>query len=128
MSVQDLLSPYVNRFTLLHQQKASAILEFSCSNGKINVNLKHDLGEVKVPSPQTNLGPPAYSDVVKKNKSLSQINRLQRRAKARAEESHNAPTSIVNDDSEKETPEAVQKSLRLKKPDLKLKKPVEKQN
>ena len=115
MSVQDLLSPYVNRFTLLHQQKASAILEFSYSNGKINVNLKHDLGEVKVPSPQTNLGHPAYRDVVKKNKSLSQINRLQRRAKARAEESHNAPTSIVNDDSEKETPEAEQKKLEAEK-------------
>ena len=47
---------------------------------------------INASSPQNNSGHPAYSysDVVKKNKSLSQINRLQRRAKARAEEFQSA--------------------------------------
>ena len=108
--MQDLLAPYVNWFAILHQQKASVILELSRFNGKINVNLKHDLGEVKASSPQNNIGHPAYSDVLIKNKSLSQINRLQRRAKARAEESHSAEKAEtapirVMEDSEKEAPE-----------------------
>ena len=46
MSSQEQLNPYLNRFTLLVQQHATAKLEFSCSDGKVTVNLFHDLGGV----------------------------------------------------------------------------------
>ena len=52
MSVPDLFAPYFKRCTLLHLQKTSAILEFSCSNEKIKVNLKDDREAGKVPNPQ----------------------------------------------------------------------------
>ena len=88
MSVQDLLAPNIKCFIILHQRKASSKFQFSCYDGKINVDLKHDLGEVKSSSPpQAYLVNPSYSDIDKKNKSMSQINRLQRKDKARAEES-----------------------------------------
>ena len=85
MSPQEQLNPYLSRFTTLVQQHASAKLEFSCMNGKVTVNLMHDLGVVEKASPakteqQTENGP-----VLRKNLSLSQIIRLKNRAAARAE-------------------------------------------
>ena len=47
MSSQEQLNPYLNRFTILVQQQATAKLEFSCSDGKVTVNLFHDLGSVE---------------------------------------------------------------------------------
>ena len=39
MSSQEQLNPYLNRFTTLVQQHATAKLEFSCSRGKVTVNI-----------------------------------------------------------------------------------------
>ena len=87
MSVQELIAPYLNRFVILLNQNATAKLEFSCAEGKVQVNIFHDLG---VPKPIHVPGPPVkkagYNEVLKKNLKTSQLNRLKRRAAARAEE------------------------------------------
>ena len=85
MSAKDLISPYLNRFVAINEQKSTAKLELCCKDGKVVVNFHHDLGliEETIPRPQSKL--PAYSDILKKGVSTSQLNRLQRRAEARAE-------------------------------------------
>ena len=85
MCPQEQLNPYLNRFTLLVKQNASAKLEFNCLNGKVTVNLFHDLGVVEKTSPATVVQNPEEGPVFKKNVSLSQIVRLKKRAAERAE-------------------------------------------
>ena len=43
MSVQEQLAPYINRFATLYHQNASAKLEFNIADGKLHVNLFHEL-------------------------------------------------------------------------------------
>ena len=86
MSVQELLAPYLNRFVFLHQLNASAKLELICEQGKLTVNIKHELGEVEQASLHVTSKAPLYKNVLKKNVPISQFNRLQKRAIARAEE------------------------------------------
>ena len=86
MSAKDLISPYLNRFVDLNQQKFTAILELCCRDGKVTVNFHHDLGVIEEVTPKPHFVFPAYSDILKKNASTSQITRLQRRAETRAEE------------------------------------------
>ena len=87
MSVKDQLSPYLNRFVILCQQKSNVKLELCCDNGQVSVNLSHTLGVVSSTSPYEFPKKEKYSDVLKKkNIGTSQLNRLQRRASERAEE------------------------------------------
>ena len=88
MSAKDLISPYLNRFVAINQQKSNARLELCCKDGKVTVNFHHDLGLVEEasPRPKSDLLLPVYSDVLKKNINISQATRLQRRAETRAEE------------------------------------------
>ena len=87
MSVQELIAPYLNRFLILFNQNANAKLELSCAEGKVNVNIFHELGVIEQPLPPT---PPVkkagYNEVLKKNLKISPLKRLQRRAAARADE------------------------------------------
>ena len=85
MSTQEKLNPYLNRFTILVQQHATAKLEFNCLDGKVTVNLLHDLGVVEKAPPATAVQQSEKGQVLKKNVSLSQIIRLQKRAAERAE-------------------------------------------
>lgn len=86
MSAKDLISPYLNRFVAINQQKSFAKLELICSNGKVSVNFFHDLGVIEEETPKHDQDQPAYSDVLRKNVHLSQSARLKRRAETRAEE------------------------------------------
>ena len=87
MSVKDQLSPYLNRFVILCQQKSNVKLELCCDNGQVSVNLSHTLGVVSSTSPYEFPKKEKYSDVLKKkNIGISQLNRLKRRAFERAEE------------------------------------------
>ena len=87
MSAKDLISPYLNRFVAIKNQKATAKLELYCKDGKVVVNFQHELGLIEETSPGPHSEIPAYSDILKKGVSTSQLNRLQRRAEERAEKS-----------------------------------------
>ena len=39
MAIQEHLAPYLNRFVILLHQKATAKLELTCKDGKVNVNM-----------------------------------------------------------------------------------------
>ena len=69
MSSQEQLNPYLNRFTTLVQHHATAKLEFSCSGGKVTVNLFHDLGVVEKALPAAAVKQPENGQVWKKNMS-----------------------------------------------------------
>ena len=43
MSAQEQLAPYINIFVALVHQKAVAKLELTCTNGKVNINISHEL-------------------------------------------------------------------------------------
>ena len=86
MSTQEKLNPYLNRFTILVEQHVTAKLEFNCLDGKVTVNLLHDLGVVEKAPPATAVQQSEKGQVLKKNVSLSQIIRLQKRAAERAEQ------------------------------------------
>ena len=43
MSLQEQIAPYLNRFVLLLNRNASAKLEINCKEGRVNVNMSHDL-------------------------------------------------------------------------------------
>ena len=111
MSLQDLISPYLNKFVILFNENVTAKLELSCTEGKVNINIFHDLGAVNKSLPETPPGKrTAYNEVLKKNIKPSQLNRLHRRAAAWAEE---AKTDTLNqkkdakqtlEDAEKATP------------------------
>ena len=73
MSVHDQLAPYLNRFVILLHQNAKAKLELSCEDGKVNVNINHDLGKVVNTTHHAVPSNPAYNDVMKNNVSMSQL-------------------------------------------------------
>ena len=85
MSVQDQISPYLNRLVALVKNRANAKLELHCKDGRITVNISHELGEVEETVPET-IVKPSYTDILKRNVNVTQQKRLQRRAVARAEE------------------------------------------
>ena len=118
MSVKDLLAPYLNRFILLLNQNATAKLELSCTGGRVNVNMFHDLGCHAQPLPPKNpVHRPGYSEVLKKNIPFSQVNRLQKRAAARAEEALVQAEKQQNlaDEARKDAEKAKQETLDQKK-------------
>ena len=108
MSVQELIAPYLNRFVILFNQNATAKLEFSCAEGKVNVNIFHELEAIRQPLPTTPL-------VLKKNLKASQLKRLQRRAAARAEEAkaEEAKTPKEKDSNEQALEDAVKVQVSL---------------
>ena len=59
-------------------------------DGRVNVNIFHDLGEIIKVSPKYVPQQSTYANVLKKNVSQSQVKRLQRRAAQRAEEAQRA--------------------------------------
>ena len=85
MSVKDQISSYLNKFVALVNHKSDAKLELICKGGHVTVNILHDLGVVEetINPSETK---PTYTDILKKNVSLSQVNRLYRRSLARTEE------------------------------------------
>ena len=88
MSGHPQLSPYLNRFATLWQDKADVKLEFTCKDGNVTVNLSHNLAGIeKVPEEVLRQNPvnPNDEHVQKKNVSPSQIVRLKKRAAERAE-------------------------------------------
>jgi hypothetical protein len=110
MSVQELIAPYLNRFVILFNQIATAKLEFSCAEGKVNVNIFHELEAIRQPLPTTPLVKKAgYNEVLKKNLKASQLKRLQRRAAAHAEEAkaEEAKTPKEKDSNEQALEDAV---------------------
>ena len=84
MSIQDQISPYLNRFVLLFNHNATAKLEIGCIDGKVSVNISHELGAVVKMAPSKKPEKQQYSDVLKKKVRPSQLKMLQIRADARA--------------------------------------------
>ena len=84
MSGYAQLSPYLNRFTTLWQDKADVKLEFTCKDGNVIVNLSHNLGGIEKVPDEVIKPYPYAGHVLKKNISLSQIMRLKKRAAERA--------------------------------------------
>ena len=138
MSAKDLISPYLNRFVALLHQKSTAKVELSCEDGKLFVNLSHDLGEVEETTPQPEPTKPLYNNVLKKSITKSQVNRLQKRANARAEEAiaetkvqqeiaENAKTELekATKDAEKATLEAEKAKALASKQKLEAQKVIE---
>ena len=78
------LSPYLNRFTTLWQDKADVKLDFTCKGGQVIVNLSHNLGGIEKVPEEVITQNPNGEYVRKKNVSLSQILRLKKRATERA--------------------------------------------
>ena len=87
MSVEAQLAPYLNRFVILLRHNSVAKLELTCNNGKLTVNISHDIGVVEQASPKP-ITPPSHNEVLKKNLNRSQTNRLQRRGADRAEKAN----------------------------------------
>ena len=85
MSGKDLISPYLNRFVSINQQKANAQLELCCKDWKVPIHLHHDFGVIEEAAPRQVDDKPAYSNILMKNVRTSQLTRLQRRARSRAE-------------------------------------------
>ena len=117
MSIQDQIAPYLNRFVLLFNENASAKLEINCSAGKVSVNISHDLGAVVKPTTKHQQPEQQqYSDVLKKTVRPSQLNRLKKRADARAEQA-NVQTQQHNDTAGKaiyEISKVIQESEKVK--------------
>ena len=84
MSAKELISPCLNRFMEINQQKSSAKLELCCINEKVSINFFYDLGVIEEVTPNSNYESPAYSDILRKNVNNSQSIRLQKRAQLRA--------------------------------------------
>ena len=84
MSGHPQLSPYLNRFTTLWQDKADVKLEFTCKDGNVIVNLSHNLGSIVKVTEEVKTQSPNSGNILKKNVSLSQIVRLKKRAAERA--------------------------------------------
>ena len=84
MSIQDQIAPYLNRFVLLFNQNATAKLEIGCNDGKVSVNISHDWGAVVQMAPAQKPVNQLYSAALKKTVRPSQLNRLKKRADARA--------------------------------------------
>ena len=60
MSLQELFSPYLDRFTTLLHQNAIAKVELSCKDGTVSVNIFHDLRKLLKPSPKHASQQPTY--------------------------------------------------------------------
>ena len=104
MSAQEHLAPYLNRFVILLQQKAKARLELTWNEGKLNINIHHDIGVIHEPDKTV---PQSYTDVLKKNMKQSQIRRLQKRANERAEKAkQHVPGSLKKNEDHKESEKA----------------------
>ena len=86
MSIQEQITPYLNRFVLLFNQNATTKLEIGCTDGSVSVNICHDLGAVENKAPVQKPEQKQYSDVLKKTVRTSQLNRLKKRADVRAEQ------------------------------------------
>ena len=99
MSIQEQIAPYLNRFVLLFNQNATAMLEIGCTDGRVSVNISHDLGAVVKTAPAQKPEQKQYSEVLKKTVKPSQLNRLKKRADARAEQAK------VSDKKHEETAE-----------------------
>ena len=103
MSIQDQIAPYLNRFVLLFNQNATAKLEIGCIDGKVSVNISHDLGAVVKMAPTQKPEKQQYSNVLKKKVSPSQLKRLKIRADARAAQAkvptHENDAEKANDDN-----------------------------
>ena len=67
MSELKVSDPYISRFVTLIHLKSTAKLELSCKDGKVTVNICHDLGEVEETNHKLNTGIPSYTDVLKDN-------------------------------------------------------------
>ena len=53
MSAQEQFAPYINRFVALVHQKSVAKLELACKDGKVTINISHEVEEFgKKPMPQ----------------------------------------------------------------------------
>ena len=103
MSHQEQFNPYLNRFTQLVKEHATAKLDFSCLDGKVTVNLLHDLGVVGKAPPATAVDQPENGHILKKNVSLSQIIRLKKRAAERAEKAkHEVTQAKARNEAEKD--------------------------
>ena len=98
MSIQDQIASYLNRFVLLFNQNATAKLEIGCIDGKVSVNISHDLGAVVKMAPTQKPEKHQYSDGLKKKVRPSQLKRLQIRGDARAAK---AKAPIHEHDAEK---------------------------
>ena len=114
MSAKDLISPYLNRFVAINQQKSFAKLELSCANGKVTVHFFHDLGVIEEETPKSNQDQPAYSDVLMKNVHLSQSARQKKRAETRAAEAR-SETKRQQDIGENSKNEAKQATTEAEK-------------
>ena len=128
MSAQDKFAPYLNRFTTLLQQNATAVLEFKCKDGKVTVNLCHELGGVEKAPPTINLQNPSHRNTQKKAVKPSQLRRLHKRAATRAEKSSVAAAeqakdynSTQNKESEKDSTEKVKGTTEPPEKDMALK-------
>ena len=75
MSVQDKISPYLNHFVALVNNKADAKLKLLCKDGRITVNISNDIGEVEETAPET-IVKPSYTDVLKRNVNVTHQKRL----------------------------------------------------
>ena len=84
MSGHPKLSPYLNRFTALWQDKSDIKLEFTCMDGNMIVNYFHNIGGIKKVQHAVKVQKPNDVQVLKKNASLSQIVRLKTMAGERA--------------------------------------------
>ena len=113
MSIQEQLAPYLNRFVILFHQNASAKLEFSCTNGKVSVNIMPGFGVVEKTVPPKKTDQQPYNEVLKKNLKPSQNNRLQKRSSARAEQAKHQDESIGK--SIKEANKAAADAANMKK-------------
>ena len=67
-------------------KKSTAKVQLSCEDGKLFVNLCHDLGVVEEITPEPESSKPLYNNVLEKNLRNSQFVRLQKRANAWAED------------------------------------------
>ena len=93
MSAKEQLAPYLDRFVGLVNQHATGKLEISCKDGKIIVNITHEIGDVVETSAIDSSKISSYSEALKKNPNtvnFSQMKRLEKRALSRAEEARKA--------------------------------------
>ena len=128
MSIQKQIAPYLNRLVLLFNQNATAKLEIGCSEGRVIVNISHDLGALSKTPATHQSEKQKYSDVLKKSVSPSQLRRLKKRGETRAEKAK-VPTQNHDDTAEKaieEISKAVQEAEQVKKQAINVKQEAEK--
>ena len=82
---QEQVNPYLRTIIQLVKENATAKLELSYLDGKVTINLLHDLGVVGKASPATAVYQAENGHVLKKNVSPSPIIRLHKRAAEKSE-------------------------------------------